>query len=83
MPLLPVHARIRRYLMYLKTPNTHVHFVGISENIKTGKAVGVEMCGEKLVLFRGKDGKVSGMFVCCPHVLSTVYFLAFASLFIR
>lgn len=31
---------------------------GISENIKKGKAVGVEMCGEKLVLFRGQDGKV-------------------------
>lgn len=36
-----------------------ITYAGISENIKKGKAVGVEMCGEKLVLFRGKDGKVS------------------------
>lgn len=67
--------------MYLETPNKLVHFAGISENIKTGKAVGVEMCGEKLVLFRGKDGKVSGMFACSLHVSSTMYSLAFASLF--
>ena len=31
----------------------------VSEKVKEGKAHGVEMCGEKLVLFRGKDGKVS------------------------
>jgi len=30
----------------------------VSEKVKEGKAHGVEMCGEKLVLFRGKDGKV-------------------------
>ena len=32
---------------------------GISENIKPGKTVGVELCGEKLVLYRGKNGQVS------------------------
>ena len=30
----------------------------MSEKVKEGKAHGVELCGEKLVLFRGKDGKV-------------------------
>ena len=33
----------------------------MSEKVKAGKAHGVEMCGEKLVLFRGKDGKVCSM----------------------
>lgn len=33
-------------------------FAAVSEKVKAGKAHGVEMCGEKLVLFRGKDGKV-------------------------
>lgn len=40
-------------------------FAAVSEKIKEGKAHGVEMCGEKLVLFRGKDGKVS----CYPAPL--------------
>lgn len=31
----------------------------VSEKVKEGKAHGLELCGEKLVLFRGKDGKVS------------------------
>ena len=30
----------------------------VSDKVKVGKAHGVELCGEKLVLFRGKDGKV-------------------------
>ncbi len=37
----------------------------VSEKVKEGAAHGVEMCGEKLVLFRGKDGKVS----CYPAPL--------------
>ncbi|KAL0037931.1 hypothetical protein WJX79_006055 [Trebouxia sp. C0005] len=39
----------------------------VSEKIKEGKAHGVEMCGEKLVLFRGKDGKVHCLNDVCPH----------------
>ena len=35
----------------------------VSDKVKEGKAHGVEMCGEKLVLFRGKDGKVSCLFI--------------------
>ena len=35
----------------------------MSDKVKEGKAHGVEMCGEKLVLFRGKDGKVSCLFI--------------------
>lgn len=38
----------------------------VSEKVKVGKAHGVEMCGEKLVLFRGKDGKV--IFLQCQLV---------------
>lgn len=36
-----------------------VQTAAVSEKVKEGKPHGVEMCGEKLVLFRGKDGKVS------------------------
>ncbi|KAL0046822.1 hypothetical protein WJX82_010864 [Trebouxia sp. C0006] len=39
----------------------------VSEKVKEGKAHGVEMCGEKLVLFRGKDGKVHCLNDVCPH----------------
>ena len=30
----------------------------ISDQVKVGKPVSVELCGEKLVLFRKSDGKV-------------------------
>ena len=39
---------------------------GISENIKE-KPVGVEILGEKVVLFRGADGKVHCLNDVCPH----------------
>lgn len=39
----------------------------VSEKVKEGKAHGLELCGEKLVLFRGKDGKVHCLNDVCPH----------------
>ena len=51
-----VSSGIGCLLIHVRAP------AAVSEKVKEGKAHGVEMCGEKLVLFRGKDGKVSG----CP-----------------
>jgi phenylpropionate dioxygenase-like ring-hydroxylating dioxygenase large terminal subunit len=38
----------------------------ISEEVKEAP-VGVELCGEKIVLFRGKDGQVRCLNDVCPH----------------
>jgi len=54
-------------------PITVCVLAAVSEKVKEGKAHGVEMCGEKLVLFRGKDGKVScypaPLLACCCSIL--------------
>ena len=39
---------------------------GISENVKE-KPVGVEILGEKVVLYRGVDGTIHCLSDVCPH----------------
>lgn len=49
----------------------HNSYAAVSDKVKVGKAHGVEMCGEKLVLFRGKDGKV--WLLLQPDILACQY----------
>ena len=48
------------------SPEEPENFAGISERIGT-QPVGVEILGEKVVLFRGSDGVVHCLHDICPH----------------
>ncbi len=39
-----------------------------SQEILLGQAKSIELCGQKIVLFRGEDGKVNAMDAYCPHL---------------
>ncbi|NEQ71732.1 MAG: aromatic ring-hydroxylating dioxygenase subunit alpha [Okeania sp. SIO2C9] len=39
-----------------------------SQEIPLNKAKSVEICGQKIVLFRGEDGKVNAIEAYCPHL---------------
>ncbi|MGD1804830.1 Rieske 2Fe-2S domain-containing protein [Dapis sp. BLCC M126] len=39
-----------------------------SQEILLGQAKSIELCGQKIVLFRGQDGKVNAMDAYCPHL---------------
>lgn len=58
--------------------NSGAH-AAVSEKVKEGKAHGVELCGEKLVLFRGKDGKVRH--ITAPESVTKALFLIGVNLY--
>jgi phenylpropionate dioxygenase-like ring-hydroxylating dioxygenase large terminal subunit len=39
-----------------------------SQALSQGKAKSVEVCGQKIVIFRGEDGKVRALDAYCPHL---------------
>jgi len=39
-----------------------------SQELSQGKAKSVEVCGQKIVIFRGEDGKVRALDAYCPHL---------------
>jgi phenylpropionate dioxygenase-like ring-hydroxylating dioxygenase large terminal subunit len=39
-----------------------------SERLPKGKAKSVEICGQKIVVFRGEDGKARSLDAYCPHL---------------
>lgn len=53
--------------------STHAHpccarwNAALSESLKAGEPLGVELCGQKLVLFRGAEGGVHCLGDVCPH----------------
>jgi phenylpropionate dioxygenase-like ring-hydroxylating dioxygenase large terminal subunit len=39
-----------------------------SDQLAVGKALSVELCGQRLVLFRGQDGQARALAAACPHL---------------
>lgn len=44
------------------------YFACRSKDVRVGKAIGVDLCGQHLVLFRGADGRVRALDGFCPHL---------------
>jgi len=44
------------------------YFVSPSKDLRIGKAISAEICGQQLVLFRGEDGKARALDAFCPHM---------------
>lgn len=44
------------------------YFVCSSDKIKKNKALSFNICGQKIVFFRGEDGKIRALGAYCPHL---------------
>lgn len=64
-PVLRVHAEA--WMMHwMPLTSWHVTDAGISEQVKE-KPVGVEILGEKVVLYRDSTGTIQCLHDVCPH----------------